>query len=74
MGKYMGNVPRLLDINAKCIDVKFPDARGHQGQRQTKVIDVLGSVDCVMLPEMGDTGSCFPHLPRIECGITVGIR
>ena len=28
MRKYMGNVPRLLDISAKCIDVKFPDVRG----------------------------------------------
>ena len=49
MGKYMGNVPRLLDINAKCTDVKFPDARGRQGQRKTKVIDVRGIVEIVML-------------------------
>ena len=45
MGKYMGNVPRLLDINAKCTDVKFPDVRG--------------IVDLVMLPEMEDPHSSF---------------
>ena len=27
MGKYMGNVPRLLDINAKCTDVKSADPK-----------------------------------------------
>ena len=59
MGNYMGNVPRLLDINAKCTDVKFPDARGHQGQRKTKVIDVRGTVEFVMLPEMEDPPSSF---------------
>ena len=45
MGKYMGNVPRLLDISAKCIDVNFPDVRG--------------IVDLVMLPEMDDPHSSF---------------
>ena len=45
MGKYMGSVPRLLDINAKCTDVKFPDVRG--------------IVDLVMLPEMEDPHSSF---------------
>ena len=45
MGKYMGNVPRLLDINAKCTDIKFPDVRG--------------IVDLVMLPEMEDPHSSF---------------
>ena len=42
MGKYIGNVPHLFDINATCTDVKFPDARGRQGQRKTKVGDVRG--------------------------------
>ena len=45
MGMYMGNVPRLLDINAKNTDVNFPD--------------VHGIVDLVMLPEMDDTHSSF---------------
>ena len=45
MGKYMGNGPRLLDINAKCADVIFPDVRG--------------IVDIVMLPEMEDPHSSF---------------
>ena len=40
MGKYIGNVPHLLDINATCTDIKFPDARRRQGQRRTKVRDV----------------------------------
>ena len=44
-GKYIGNVPRLLDINAKCTDVKFPDVRG--------------IVDLAMLPEMEDPHSSF---------------
>ena len=68
MGKYMGNVPRLLDINAKCTDVKFPDARGRQGQRKTKVIDVRGTVELVMLPEMEDPHPAFFHRPRTERG------
>ena len=59
IGKYMGNVPRLLDISAKCTDVKFPDARGRQGQRKTKVIDVRGTVELVMLPEREDPHSSF---------------
>ena len=42
MGKYIGNVPHLFDINAACTDVKFPDARGRQGQCRTKVRDVRG--------------------------------
>ena len=37
------------DVNAKCTDVKFPDARGRQGQRKTKVTDVRGIVEVVML-------------------------
>ena len=37
------------DVSAKCTDVKFPDARGRQGQRKTKVTDVRGIVEVVML-------------------------
>ena len=37
------------DVSAKCTDVKFHDARGRQGQRKTKVIDVRGIVEIVML-------------------------
>ena len=59
MGKYMGNVPRLLDINAKSTDVKFPDVRG--------------IVDLVMLPDIEDPHSYFPHRPRMECGKTFRI-
>ena len=53
MGKYMGNVPRLLDINAKCIDVKFPDVRG--------------IVDLVMLPEMEDRATSYVFLCKARC-------
>ena len=55
MGKCIGNVPRLLNIIAKCIDVKFPDVRG--------------IVDFVMLPkkdnevEVNDTQDA-PRWPR----------
>ena len=37
------------DVSAKCNDVKSPDARGRQGQRETKVTDVRGIVEVVML-------------------------
>ena len=37
------------DVSAKCTDVKFPDARGRQGQRKTKVTDVRGMIEVVML-------------------------
>ena len=48
MGKYIGNVPHLVDISATCTDVRFP---GRQGQRKTKVIDARGGVELVMLPD-----------------------
>ena len=37
------------DVSAKCTDVKFPDARGRQGQQKTKVTNVRGIVEVVML-------------------------
>ena len=36
-------------VSAKCTDVKFPDSRGRKGQRNTKVTDVCGIVEVVML-------------------------
>jgi hypothetical protein len=50
---------RYPDVSAKCTDVKFPDARGRRGQRNTPVTDGW-------LSEWMATGTRQPLLRKLK--------
>ena len=42
-------VARYPDVNSNCVNVKFPDARGRRGQKDTAAASVKGIVEIIML-------------------------